>query len=205
MANNIRRLREARGWSQEELGIKMAPYLKDGKPLSKSAVGKLEDGKIQLTEKYLLVLTKLFDCNPLDVLRIEGWDAVFIKGHIKMGEARHSLFWDESDWKIEQLPKPKRFPDAHRFVIEDHDTGTVYECVDDAQYLSAVIVDKLYIIEFKKSDGTLAFLKARVKENSTGQLTLRPQNANGEIPTAIPVHDQRVKIVARIVRSIQEE
>lgn len=205
MANNIKRLREAKGWSQEELGRKMAPYLKDSKPLSKSAVGKLEDGKVQLTEKYLRVLTKLFDCNPLDLLRIEGWDAVYIKGHIKMGEARSSLFWEESDWKIEQLPKPKRFPDAHRFIIEDYDTGTVYECVDDAQYLTTLILDKLYIIEFRKSDGALTFLKARVQENSTGHLTLRPESANGEIPQAIAVHDPRVKIVARVVRSIREE
>lgn len=202
--NNIARLRAQKGWSQQELGERLAP-VNDGNALSKSAVGKLEDGSRQLTEKYLRQLTKIFECNPLDILHIDGWDAVYIKGHIKMGELRSALFWDQEDWRLEQFPKTTKFSDAHRFVIRDDDTGALYECVDDPQYLSTLLVGKPYIIQYDKDGGAFAFVRARLQENSDGQLTLRPENASAEIPHTISITDGRVKIVARIVRTTIEE
>lgn len=197
MGNNIKRLRKQRGLTQTQLGDKIG---KD-----KQTVSKLEKGGIGISEDYMFLLAQALDVHPMALFDDDRWCVTYIRGHIKMGEVKASLYYAESDWQPTDFPSSKRFQNVDKFLIENKDTGALLECVDDPKYLQAVTVNKRYIVEQKVAPDRNLYLLVRVTETPDGNIVLRPEYLNGKTSAAIPFDDPCCKIVARVVGSYTPE
>ncbi|MCW5698770.1 MAG: helix-turn-helix transcriptional regulator [Rhodospirillales bacterium] len=60
--NRIRELREGRGWTMEELAVRVAP------PTTASQISKLEKGRRKLTYEWMQKLALTLGCYPQDLV-----------------------------------------------------------------------------------------------------------------------------------------
>jgi len=60
--NQIRSLREGRGWSMDELGSRLTP------PATASQINKLEKGYTRLTFEWMQRLARALECHPAQLL-----------------------------------------------------------------------------------------------------------------------------------------
>ena len=76
---NIKDLRKANGWSQEELAIRMG-YT------DRSSIAKIEAGKVDLQQTKILEFAKVFGVDPGDLMGLDGTEAL-IEPYIRKTEA----------------------------------------------------------------------------------------------------------------------
>lgn len=179
--------------------------LADEAGLDKSTIWKLEHGRRGIGEDVLFSLAEALDVHPMQLFGDDRWSNRYIKGHIKMGEPRSGLLWPEEEWQVVEVPRSNRFPEAHKFLLEDRDTSYIVECVDDHEYVTALQVGKRYVVEFFPGGDSREYFIARLKEGPEGRMVLAPERANGSISCPLLLDDTRVKIAARIIRSVIDE
>jgi len=197
MVNNIKKIRRRKGLSQQALGERIGG--------DKTTIYKLEKGARRITDEYMFALAKALDVHPMALFDEGSWYTVYVKGHIKMGEEKQSLFYEEQDWVAQTLPTNERFYDASKFIITNHDTGEMLECVSGVKYLNALTVGKRYILEQFVAPDRNRYLLVRIEETPDGEIVAHPDILNGKTAPTLSLNDPCCKIVARIVGSYRPE
>jgi transcriptional regulator with XRE-family HTH domain len=107
MANQIKTLREAKGWLQKDVADAIAA--EQGYPATVQEISRLETEKIRLTADWILRLAKVFEVSPTEILLPPGKErrlTVPLVGYIGVGRA---YSWEASvgPWQpIETVEAP---------------------------------------------------------------------------------------------------
>jgi transcriptional regulator with XRE-family HTH domain len=72
VGRNVKRIREAAGLTQQQLGEAVAPYAKDGAPWSNQVISFIERGARQLDAEDLLILSAALDVPAWTLLAPDG-------------------------------------------------------------------------------------------------------------------------------------
>ena len=86
-ANNIRQLRKARGWSQEELGARV------GEDVTGATISRLESGRMRLTHAWMVKIAKVLQVSVSELLaeNASGIRMLPVIGQVSAGNWREAV------------------------------------------------------------------------------------------------------------------
>ncbi len=116
VAANLRRLRDARGWSTTQLAQRLADL---GRPIQATGITKIEQGDRRVDADDLVALALVLGVNPNALLLPDnGGDSVTLTPDIEVAAFQA---WDWADGKAPLLAAPSPLKDSNPYVSEVYD------------------------------------------------------------------------------------
>lgn len=103
MGNQLKTLREERGWTHEQAA--------DCMNVSRSQFIKLERGERRLTDNYIHVAAKAFGVHPADVIAEPGESTIPVMGYVGAGSEIEPDFEQIPEDGLDHIPAPFHLPE----------------------------------------------------------------------------------------------
>lgn len=210
MRNRVRELREARGWSQEELGHRIGVHWQ--------TISRIERARTRLMEKRERAIAEIFGVAPDDLYEKElpsGLRTVRVQQHVQAGYYAESNLWPDDEGYDVIVPAD---PDLESFRLygtevrgpsmnKIYPEGTVLVFTSIFETLESPVLGKRYIVERVRIDGLRESTVKTLQQDGDGNYWLVPESDDPRF-TPIPVDGtgaETVQIVGRVHYSVRRE
>jgi len=211
MANRIKELMKQRGLSRDAVADAL-----DTHPVT---VSKLISGRMKLTTEWMERFAAVLKVQPADLLSDAPTNMrrVKVRGRVEAGAWEEAFEWPEDDWYEVAIPDDPALRGEDLFGGVTHGPsmnrrypeGSVLIFVSTQRRGEQLRVGKRYLVERERADGLREATVKRVWRDDAGALWLIPESDDPRYQEPISIggvtEDQTVRIVGRVVYSVQRE
>ncbi len=212
LPRRVKELREQLGLTQSELARRL-----DIKP---QAIQALEAGKVK-RPRFIVPLARELGVSPEF---IEAGDSgrgpsirrVYVRGSVQAGEWAEVWEWEKEDWYEVPVPAQRDIGNKALFAVETrgpsmnkrYPEGTILVCSDFYRDGEPFEIDRRYIVEVERLDGTVEATVKTLWEAEDKNLWLLPESTDPMFQTPIPLtgkEGETIRIVGRVRFSVIPE
>lgn len=180
-------------------------------------VSKLISGTMKLTVDWMERFARVLNVQPSDLIApSSNMRTVKVRGRVEAGAWEEAFEWPQDDWYEVAIPDDPNLLNEELFGGEMHGPsmnqryaeGSVLVFVSTEARGEMPRVGKRYLVERERSDGLREATVKKVWRDDEGQLWLVPESNDPRFQEPIAIggsEDQNVRIVGRVVYSVQRE
>lgn len=202
MKNNIRRLRQRLGLTQEQLGERLG--------VGWQTISNVERGHTGLSSKKIEAYAHALEVDPQDIVSADdGMRRVPVIGHVQAGHFAESWQWEDEDSYEVHVPDEARL---QHFTLRGAETrgpsmnrrypeGTVVIFTDMVETGEDIVVGKRYVIERERADGLREATVKLLWRDDAGKFWLLPESTDPRFQEPIELNggeDDTIRIVGRV-------
>lgn len=210
MRNQIKELREARGWSQSDLGERIGVHWQTISRIERTATRLMQKRERAIAEAFGVAPDDLYVKDPGHSVR-----SVRVQQHVQAGAFAESNLWHDDDGYEVLVPDDEKLRDYGLYGSEVrgpsmnkiYPEGTVLVYSSTIETRQGLELGKRYIVERERTDGLREASVKTLQQDQDGSYWLVPESTDPRF-SPIPVENvngDTVRVVGRVEYSVRRE